>query len=145
VATAREAVEWLPSAKKKATAIRGFVLNLGSLGVGLFGMLVFVDALAHTILPLVEMLLLSLGQMTIVSGHVFLFLMLNALFALFQMRSLSGRELAILDAVRDALLLIGLAAIHLVDARMARIDLSRTGLRLSRGGANRHQATCCQN
>ena len=101
-------------------------------------MLVFIDALAHTILALVEMLLLSLGQMTIVSGHVFLFLVLNALFALFQMRSLFWRELAILDAISNALLLIRLATVNLVHARMTRIDLSRTGLRLSRGGANGH-------
>ena len=108
-------------------------------------MLVFVDGLAHVVLALVEVLLLSLRQMSVVSGHVFLFLVLNALFALFQMRSLFWRELAILGAIRDALLLIGFAAVHLVYARMTRIDLSRTSLRLSRGGANKHQTTHCQN
>ena len=134
-----------PIQKEKATAIRGFVLNLGIKGSGLFGMLIFVDAFAHAVLTLVEMFLLSLGQMTIVSGHVFLFLMLNALFAFFQTRSLSGRELATLDAVGYALLLIRFAAVNFVHARMTRIDLSRTGLRLSRGGANKHQAPHCQN
>jgi len=108
-------------------------------------MLIFVDALAHAVLALVETFLLSLGQVTIVSGHVFLFLMLNALFALFQMRSLFWRELATLGAIRDALLLIRFAAVNFVHARMTRIDLSRTCLRLSRGGANKHQTTHCQN
>lgn len=107
-------------------------------------MLIFVDALAHAVLPLVEMFLLGLGQVTIVSGHIFLFLMLNALFALLQMCSLFWRELAIFDAVGDALLLIRFAAVNFVHARMTRIDLSRTSLRLSRGGANKHQTTHCQ-
>ncbi len=108
-------------------------------------MLVFVDAFAHPILPVVEVSLLSLGQVTIVRGHVLFFLVLNALFALFQTRSLSGRELAALDAIPDALLLIGFAAVNFVHAGMTRIDLSRTSLRLSSGGANKHQTTHCQN
>src|SRR5579862_5640650 len=107
-------------------------------------MLVFVDALAHIVLAVVEVFLLSLGQMSVVSGHVPLLRILNLLFAVFQTRSLSGRERAILNAIGDAVLLIGFAAIDLVHARMARIDLSRTGLRLSRGGANEHQTTHCQ-
>ena len=131
--------------KEKATAIRGFCPELGNQGVGLFGMLVFVDGLAHAVLALVETLLLSLGQVTVVSRHVSFLLVLNALFALFQMRSLFWRELASLGAIRDALLLIGFAAIDLIDARMTRIDLSRTSLWLSRGGANKHQTTYCQN
>src|SRR5579864_6501346 len=108
-------------------------------------MLVFVDALAHIVLAVVEIFLLGLGQMTVVSRHVFLLRILNALFAFFQTRSLSGRQLAIFYAIGDAVLLVGFAAIHLVDARMTRIDLSRTGLRLSSGGANKHQTTHCQN
>jgi len=55
------------------------------------GMLVFVDGLAHIVLALVEVLLLSLGQMSVVSGHVFLLRILNFLFALLQMRSLLWR------------------------------------------------------
>ena len=89
-------------------------------------MLVFVDGLAHAVLSLVEVLLLSLGQMSVVSGHVLLFGLLNVRFALFNMCSLSRRELAVLNPVGDALLLIGLTAVDLVDARMTRIDLSRS-------------------
>ena len=128
---------------KKATALRGFVLACGRFE--LFGVLVFVDGLADAVLALVEMILLSLGQMSAMLGHVALLLVLNALFALFQMRGLSRRQLAVLYAVRDALLLVGFAAIDLVHARMAGIDLPRTGLRLCGSGPNKHQTTRRQN
>lgn len=98
----------------------------------------------------VELLLLALGQVTIVGSHIGLLLVLDVLFFIFQMRSLSRRQRAVLDAVRDAILLIRLAAIDFVDPGMTRIDLprSRAGsvaiLGLSRGGANKHQTTHCQ-
>ncbi len=107
-------------------------------------MLVFVDGLAHIVLSLVETVLLSLSQMSVVSGHISLLRIFNFLLTVFNTRSLSRCERAVLDAIRDAVLLVRLAAIDLVDARMTGIDLSRTGLRLSRGGANKHQTTRCQ-
>ena len=112
-------------------------------------MLVFVNALAHVVLFRVEADLLGLGQVTAVRGHVSLLLVLNVLFAFFQMRSLFWREFVVLDAIRDALLLIRLAAIDLVDAGMTGIDFPRTSagclavLGLSRGGANKHQTPHC--
>ncbi len=108
-------------------------------------MLVFVDGLAHAVLSLVEVLLLSLGQMSVVRGHVFLFGLLNVRFAFFDTRSLSRRERAVLHAIGDSVLLVRLAAIDLVDARMTWIDLSRTSLRLCSSGPNKHQTTRCQN
>ena len=108
-------------------------------------MLVFVDGFANAVLTPVEMILLSLRQVPVILGHVALLLVLNALFAPFQMRSLSRRQLTVLYAVRNAILLVGFAAIDLVHARMARIDLSRTGLRLCSSGPNKHQTTRRQN
>ena len=73
-------------------------------------MLVFVDGFADAILTLVEASLLGLGQVTAMPGHVALLLVLNAMFAPFQMRGLLRRQLTVLYAARDALLLVGLAA-----------------------------------
>ena len=112
--------------------------------------LVFVDLPAGLVLLLVELLLLGLGEVTIVSGHISLLLVLGSLFAIFQVRGLSRRQGSVLLAIGDAVLLILLAAIHFVDARMTRIDDSRSGagcvavLGLSSGGANRYQTTHCQ-
>ena len=108
-------------------------------------MLVFVDGLADAILTLVEASLFGLGQVTAMPGHISLLLILNALFALFQMRGLPRRQLTVLYAAGDALLLVGLAAIHLVDARMAGINSPRTGLWLCSSGPNKHQTTRRQN
>jgi len=113
-------------------------------------MLVFVDLLAGTVLLPIELPLLALGQMTIVGGHISFLLVLDVLFLSFHVRSLSRRHGAVLDAVGDAVLLILLAPIDFVDARMARIDLprSRAGcvaiLGLSSGGANEQETTHCQ-
>jgi hypothetical protein len=90
-------------------------------------MLVLVDLSAGTILLPVELSLFALGQMTIVSSHVSFLLVINMLFAIFQMRGLPGRERTVLFPVRDAILLILLAAIHFVNTRMARIILPRSG------------------
>jgi len=112
--------------------------------------LVFVDLLAGLILFLVELLLLRLGQVTVVGSHISLLLVLGLLFAIFQVRRLSWRQGAVLLAVGDAVLLILLAGVDFVDARMIGIDhaSSRTGgvvLSLSSGGADRDQTTHCQN
>jgi hypothetical protein len=113
-------------------------------------MFVFVDLLAGMVLFLVELLLFALGQVTVVGGHIPLLLVLDVLFLPFHVRGLSRGHGAVLDAVGDAVLLILLAAIDFIDARMPRIDLprSRTGcvvvLSLSSGGANKHETTHCQ-
>ena len=101
------------------------------------------------VLFLVELLLLALGQVTIVGSHVSFFLVLDVLFLLFHVGGLARRHGAVLFAVRDAVLLILRALIDFVDARMARIDYSRSRagcvvLGLSRGGAKRHETTHCQ-
>ena len=137
--------------RKKPRRFAAFVLNLGSRMLELLPiMLVFIDALAHMVLFLVELFLFTFGQVTIVGGHIRLFLVLDVLFAVFQTRSLPRRELAVLDPIRNAVLLICLAAIDFVDPGMSRIDLpwSRAGcvavLGLSSGGADEHQTTHCQ-
>jgi len=106
---------------------RGFPPELGK-SVGevspllLLFVFVFVALLAGTVLFPVELLLVNCGQVAIVSGRISLLL-----------------ELLIL-----------LAGIDLVEARMIRINYSwaRAGciaaLGLSRGGASKHQSTRCQ-
>ncbi len=113
-------------------------------------MLIFIDLLARAVLFPVELFLLAFGQMTIVSGHIGLLLVLDILFAIFQARSLARRKGTVLHAIRDPVLLVRLAAIDFVNARMTGIDLawSRAGwvavLGLSSGGTNNHQTTHCQ-
>ena len=114
------------------------------------GVLVFVDSVAHVVRFPVELALILLGEVAIVGGHVFLFIVLQALLTTFQTGGLSGLQLPVLHTVGDAVLLIGFTPIHLVDARMAGIDLSRAGsgsvagLRLSSGRSDDHQTTHCQ-
>ena len=50
----------------------------------------------------IELALILLGQMAVVLGHVFLFVILQALLAVFEVRGLSGRQLAVLYAIGDA-------------------------------------------
>jgi hypothetical protein len=137
--------------RKKPRWFAAFVLNLGSQRLELLAIvLVFIDLLAGLILLLVELPLLGLGQVTVVGSHIGLFLVLGVLFAVFQVSSLSRRQGAVLLAVGDAVLLILLASIDFVDARMIRIDYSRSRagrvavLGLSSGGANQHETTHCQ-
>ncbi len=113
-------------------------------------MLVFVNLLAGFVLFFVELLLLGFGQVTIVSGHVGFFLVVDVLLAIFQMRSLPRGQSTVLFAIGDAILLVLLAAIDLVNARMTGIDLSRACagcvavLGMSRGDANKHKASHCK-
>src|SRR5271155_872848 len=88
--------------------------------------LVFVDLPAGLVLFLVELVLLGLGQVTVVGGHIGLFLVLGLGFAILQVRGLSRRELIVFDAIGDAVLLVLLAGIHFADARMIGIDDSRS-------------------
>ena len=134
-----------------AAFVLNLVLNLGSQLLDLLAiMLVFVDLPAGTVLLPIELSLFSLGQVTVVGSHVRFFLVLNMLFLVLHARGLSRRHGAIPLAVRDAVLLILLAGIHFIDARMVRIDLPRSGARcvvvlgLSSGGANKHETTHCQ-
>jgi hypothetical protein len=114
--------------RKKPLRLAAFVLNLvmnsGSQMRELLAiMLVFVNLLARTVLFPVELLLFGLGQMTIVGRHISLLLVLDVLFALFHARGLSRGHGSVLDAVRDAVLLILLAGVDFIDAGMTRIDL----------------------
>jgi len=105
-------------------------------------MLILVDLPAGSVLLTVELVLLGLGEVPVVRSHISFLLVLDVLFAILQMRSLTGRERAVLYAVGDAILLIRLAAIDFVDAGMTRIDLTRPRagrvaiLSLSSGGSN---------
>ena len=112
-------------------------------------MLVLIDALADSVLLAIDPFLLGLGEMAVVLRHVFLFAVLHAGFALLEVGCLLRIQFPALDAVANALLLFCLAAIDLIDARMAGIDnaRARTGSRscgLSRGGTSDHKATNCQ-
>ena len=62
--------------------------------------------------------------MAVVFGHVLLFVVLESLFTLFEAGSLSRRQLVVLDAIRDPALLIRLALIDLIHARLAGTDLA---------------------
>jgi|SRR5580700_2441712 hypothetical protein len=137
--------------RKKPRSFAAFVLNFGSQMPNLFAiMLVSVDFLAGLVLLFVELLLLALGQMTVVGRHIGLFLVLDVLFLVFHVCSLSRRHGAVPLAVGDTVLLILLAGIDFVNAGMIGIDYSwsRAGcvavLGLSSGGANRDQTTHCQ-
>ena len=90
-------------------------------------MLVPVDAPADVILALVQVLLLRLGQVSVVRRHVFLFRLLQAGFAVLQMAGFARAQGAVLDAVRDAILLPGFATVHLIHPGMARVDDARSG------------------
>jgi len=98
---------------------------------------------------LIELALVFLRQVAVVFGHVFLLVILQPLLALFKMRSLSRSQLAILHAIGDAVLLIGLALVDLIDPRMSGIDLIWSGARsvglLRSGGTDEHQTTHCKN
>ncbi len=110
---------------------------------------VLVNALAHVVRFPVELALVFLGEVPIVSGHVFLFVILEALFAFLKMRRLAGRQLSVLDAIADTLLLVRLAPIYLVDTGVAGIDLPRSRARrvigrcgLSSSSAHKYETGC---
>ncbi len=100
-------------------------------------MLVGSDAPAHVIGFTIELTLMLLGEVALVLRHVFFLIILETLFSTFETARLSGSELTVLDAIGNAILLKGFATVDLVDARMTRINLTRTSagdvLGLSRG------------
>lgn len=108
-------------------------------------MLVFVDALTHVVGFAIELALVLGGKMTIVLGHVFLFVTLKPLFAAFQPLGFSGRELPALYAVGDPVLLLLFALIDLVHARVTGINIARSRtssiVLLRSSGSDKHQAT----
>ena len=83
-----------------------------------------VDLRALFVLFPVEIGLFALGQMAVMGRHVLLLLVRDVLLLAFQLGRLFGRQFAALDSVGDAVLLVLLAVIHLVDARMAWVDLA---------------------
>jgi hypothetical protein len=106
--------------------------------------LVLVDTLAHVIRFAIEMALVLLGQMAVVLRHVFLFIVLQALFTALQAPGFSRSKLATLNAVGDAVLLVRFALINLIDPRMTGIDLAGSGARgvvFVRSGSGKHQTT----
>lgn len=93
----------------------------------LLRVLVRVDALAHAIRFAVELTLILLREMAIIFPHISFLVVLQALFAALQTGGLSGPQLPILYAVRDAILLPGLTPIDLVHSRMPWINVARAG------------------
>src|SRR5208282_2664137 len=98
----------------------------------LLGMLVVVDALADPVLLTIDPFLLGLGEMAVVLRHVLLLAVLHTGLSLLKIRRLLRVQFAALDAVANALLLVFLATVHLIDTRMSGID--NTGAR-ARGGS----------
>jgi hypothetical protein len=144
-----------PTAKKKAATIAAisFTSKRGaaSWARDLFAVvLVFVDLVAHVIRFLVELSLVFLGQVAIIGSHVFLFIVLQTLFASLQIGGLPRRQLIVFDAIGNAILLILFALVHLIDARMAGIVYagagagSVAGLGLSSSGSDSQQTAHCQ-
>src|ERR1700682_2872358 len=112
-------------------------------------MLVLIDALADPVLLAIDPFPLGLGEMAVVLCHVFLFAVLHTGLALLEVGRLLRIQFPALDAVANALLLLCLAAIHLIHARMAGIDNARARSRsricgLSRSGTGDHESTDCQ-
>ena len=111
-------------------------------------MLILIDALADAILLTIDPVLFRFGQMSVVRCHVFLLAVLHAGFAVFQIAGLLRAQRTILDAVGNAILLVGLATVYLIDPRMAGVDNARSGTRggcgLGNGGAGEYQASDCQ-
>jgi len=99
-------VRW---AKRKSRAKAALSRHRGVACESLLVVFVFVDLSALLVQALVEPSLLLLGQMPAVLGHVPFFLVVDLLFVLLKMGSLSGSQLAILDAIGYAALLIGLS------------------------------------
>ena len=77
-------------------------------------MLILVNAIAHVVLLLVELPLLTLGQVTVMSSHVSLLLVLDVLLPILNPRGLARCQGTVLDTIRDPVLLIGLASICLL-------------------------------
>jgi len=88
--------------------------------------LVLVDALADAVLLPVDPFLFRLGQVAIVSSHIFLLTALHVGFAFLQIGGLFRAQRAALDAVGNAILLTGLATVYLIHPGMARIDRARS-------------------
>ena len=90
-------------------------------------MLVLRDRVANAILLPINPFLFRPGEVAIVRGHVLLLTPLHLGFAVFQVTGLSRVQGAIADALGDALLLAGLAAVYLIHPGMARIDNAGSG------------------
>lgn len=134
--------------KQKAATTGGFRSSLEEfLGSSvLIRVLVFVDLSAGFVLLFIQLPLLAFSQVPIVLGHIGLFLVFDVLFLTFDVRSLTRRHGAVLHAIRDAVLLVLLALVYFVDARMTGINYARACaasvavLGLSSGCAD-HQST----
>ena len=88
-------------------------------------MLVPVDAPTDPILSPIDPVLLGLGQVAIVRRHVPFLAVLHAGFPFLQIAGFFRSQGAILDAVGDAVLLVGFATVYPIHARVARIDDAR--------------------
>jgi len=110
--------------------------------------LILIDALADAILLTIDPVLFRFGQMSVVRCHVSLLAVLHAGFAVFQIAGLLRAQRTILDAVGNAILLVGFATVYLIDPRMAGINDARSGARggcgLGNGGGGEYQASDCQ-
>ena len=67
--------------------------------------------------------------MSVVLRHIPLFTVLNGSFAPLEVSRLPRIQLTVLDAIRNALLLVFLATIYLIHPRMAGIHNTRTRAR----------------
>jgi hypothetical protein len=84
--------------------------------------LVVRDTAADAVLLAVDALLLGLGQVTIVRGHVGFLAILNRRLALLEIRGLLRAQSSICHAIPNALLLVAFATVYLVYPRMSGIN-----------------------
>jgi hypothetical protein len=129
--------------------LRARALQKKQTGSNLLVVLVFVDLVAHVIRFFVELPLILLGEVTIVGSHVFLFVILQALLASFQVGRLARCQLILLHSIGDSILLVLFALIDLIHARMAGIDYTGSGagsvvLGLSSSGSDGNETAHCQ-
>ena len=69
--------------------------------------LILIDALANAVLLPVNPILFRLGEVAIVRGHIFLLTVLHVGFSFLQIGGLLRSQGAVLNAVGDAILLLG--------------------------------------
>jgi len=108
---------------KKAAVGCGLRSNANA--TSLFVVFVLVNAPADPVLLPVDASLFRFGEMAIVLGHIFLLAVLDRSLTVFQIGRLLRVQSSVLQTIGDAILLILLALIHFVHARMARIDNAR--------------------
>jgi len=99
----------------------------------LLRVLVVVDLFAHFVLRALEVLFFLRREVATVLGFVLGFALLDLVFTVFQVRSLTGTQLSVLDSVGNAILLVLLASVDVVLPAMASFMAARADIQLLTG------------